>query len=145
MTERDQFIQAQVQGMLAPGEQIVNMAYILKAPSILMQILWTMICFWVYFFQIKHYYAALTNQRLILIKTGGGFFRPKIKNDGIEEYPLANVANVGFGGILNNRSIDVSMNDGTSLGLRIAPWAKLCAGQGTFMDDLQNTSRALKG
>ena len=129
--------------MLQPGEQIVNMAYILKAPSILMQIVWTLICFWVYFFQIKHFYAALTNQRLILIKTSGGFFRPKIANDGIEEYPLANVGNISTGGILNNKSIAVAMKDGSNLSLRIAPWAKTNEGQGKFIEDLQSTTRAL--
>jgi hypothetical protein len=143
MTERDQFIQAQVQGMLAPGEQIVNMAYVLKAPGILMQMLLSMICYWLYYFQVKHYYAALTNQRLILIKTRSGFFSPKIVNEGIEEYALASVASVSTGGFLNNRSMALDMKDQTKLSLRIAPWAKLCQGQGKWMDDVQNSARAL--
>ena len=143
MTERDQFIQAQVQGLLAPGEQIVNMAYVLKAPGIMMQILLSMICYWLYFFQVKHYYAALTNQRLILIKTRSGFFRPKIVNEGVEEYSLANIASVSTGGFLNNRSMALQMKDQTKLSLRIAPWGKLCVGQGKWMEDMQNTAKAL--
>lgn len=143
MTERDQFIQSQVQGLLAPGETIRNMAYVLRAPGIMMQIIYTMICFWIVVFQTKHYYAALTDRRLILVKTKGGFFRPKITNEGIEEIPLANVKQVSFGGFANNRSITFHKHDGSEETIRIGPMGRLCAGQKTFMDDVKGTHQAL--
>lgn len=126
--------------MLQPGEQIVNMAFVIKAPSLL----WLLICGWVYWLQMKPYYAALTNQRLILIRTRNGIFRPKMDNQGVEEYPLANVGQVTIGGLLNNKSINFHWKDGSGkMKIRIAPWAKLCTGQGKFIEDTQNTARAL--
>jgi len=98
--------------MLQPGEQIRSIAYILRAPGIAMQILLIMVCFWLYFFQVKHYYAALTDRRLILIKTSSGFFRPAIKNAGVEEIPLAGAVNVSTGGFANNKSFTIHRADG---------------------------------
>ena len=63
MTERDQFIQAQVQGMLQPGEQIRGMAFVQRTPSIIVM----MLCYWAYFFMTTSYYAALTDRRILLI------------------------------------------------------------------------------
>ena len=143
MTERDQFVHAQVQGMLQPGEQIRNVAHVLRAPGIAMQILLIMFCFWLYFFQIKHYYAALTDRRVILIRTRTGLFRPQIKNEGVEEIPLAGTRNVSTGGFANNRSFTIHRADGSEETLRIAPWGKLCDGQSRFMDDVAAVVKAL--
>lgn len=139
MTERDQFIQAQVQGMLQPGEQIRGMAFVQRTPSIIVM----MLCYWAYFFMTTSYYAALTDRRILLIKTSMGLFRPKIANNGIEEIDLSTVKSVSLGGFLNNRTIDFDKKDGSSEFLRIAPWFKLCAGQGKFMDDVKGTVQAL--
>lgn len=128
--------------MLQPGEQIRNMAHIMRAPGILMQIVLTMVCFWLYFFQVKHYYAALTDRRLILIKTRNGFFRPKIKNEGIEEVSLAGATSVTTSGFANNRSFTIHSASGKET-FRIAPWAKLCSGQSNFMDDVTSVVQAL--
>lgn len=143
MTKRDEFVRAQVQSMLQPGEEIRNIAYILRAPGIAMQILLMMVCFWVYLFQVKHYYAALTNRRLILVKTSGGFFRPAIKNAGVEEVPLAGAVKVSTGGFANNRSFTIHRADGSEETFRIGPMGKLCEGQGRFMDDVTATVQAL--
>ncbi|MGE0790420.1 MAG: hypothetical protein AB7S26_32385 [Sandaracinaceae bacterium] len=143
MTERDQFVQSQVQGMLQPGEQIRSIAYILRAPGIAMQILLTMICFWLYFFQVKHYYAALTDRRIILIKTSSGFFRPQIKNAGVEEVSLAGVQNVTFSGFANNKSFTLHRAGGTEETFRIGPMGTLCERQGSFMQDVEATVKAL--
>jgi hypothetical protein len=142
-TERDEFVRSEVQAMLAPGEQVRNVAYILRAPGLMMQILYMMVCFWLYFFQVKHYYGALTDRRLILLRTRSGIFRPKIANEGFEEIDLAQVQSVTFGGFANNRSITLHKRDGGKESLRIAPWAKLCSGQSRFMDDLQQAVGAL--
>lgn len=143
MTERDTYIQSQVQGMLAPGEEIRNMAHVLRAPGMMMQIIYAMVCFWLLFFQIKHYYAALTDRRVILIKTKSGFFRPKMANEGIEEIDLSNVGRVSFGGFANNKSITFHKKDGSEETIRIGPMGRACAGQGRFMDDVKNTVAAL--
>lgn len=129
--------------MLAPGEPIRNMAYVLRAPGMLMQIIYIMVCFWLLFFQTKHYYAALTDRRVILIKTKSGFFRPKIVNEGIEQIDLSNVATVTFGGFANNRSITFHGKSGTEETVRIGPMGKICAGQGRFMEDCEQTVAAL--
>lgn len=142
-TERDQFVQSQVQGMLQPGEQIRNIAYVLRAPGMMMQIIYMMVCFWLYFFQVKHYYGALTDRRLILVKTKSGLFRPQMKNEGVEEVSLVGATNVTTSGFANNRSFTIHKGDGTKETFRIAPWFKLCQGQGTFMDDVSNAVKAL--
>jgi len=129
--------------MLAPGEAIRSMAYVLRAPGMLMQIIYIMVCFWLLFFQTKHYYAALTDRRIILIKTRSGLFRPKIVNDGIEEIDLSNIGQVSFGGFANNRSITFHGKGGTEETIRIGPMGKLCAAQGRFMEDCKQTVAAL--
>jgi len=129
--------------MLQPGEQIRSIAYILRAPGIAMQILLIMVCFWLYFFQVKHYYAALTDRRLILIKTSSGFFRPAIKNAGVEEIPLAGAVNVSTGGFANNKSFTIHRADGSEETFRIGPMGTLCEAQGRFMDDVAATVQAL--
>ncbi|MCA9606468.1 MAG: hypothetical protein KC619_12770 [Myxococcales bacterium] len=139
MTERDQFIQAQVQGMLQPGETIRNMAFVQRTPSIFVM----MLCYWAYFFMTKSYYAALTDRRIILIQTSMGLFRPKIANNGTDQIDLSTVQSVSLGGFLNNRTIDFKKKDGSTEFLRIAPWFKLCSGQGKFMDDVKATAGAL--
>ena len=143
MTERDTYIQSQVQGLLAPGEQIKNMAHVLRAPGMLMQIIYALVCFWLLLFQIKHYYAALTDWRVILIKTKSGFFRPQMANEGIEQIDLSTVAQVSFGGFANNRSITFAKKDGTEETIRIGPMSRICAGQGRFMEDCKSSVAAL--
>lgn len=138
MTERDQFTQAQVSSLLQPGEQIRNMAFVVKQPAMWIQMLLYMCCGWiVIIFMTKYYYAALTDRRLILVQTGMGFFRPKMENRAVTTIDLANVTAVSTSGFLNNKSFCFTMSDGTKDEYRIAPWAKFMSGQGRFLDEIK--------
>ncbi len=134
-----------MQSLLQPGEQIRNMAFILRAPGIMLQILLVMVCGWILIFLMtKHYYAVLTDRRLILIQTGMGFFSPKMENRGVTSFDLANVKGTSAGGIANNRSFTLEMADGTSETFRIAPWSKAMSGQSRFLGEV-STLRSLPG
>ena len=137
MTERDQYVQSQVSSLLQPGEQIRNMAFVVKAPSIMVQILLMMVCGWILiFFMTKHYYAVLTDRRLIFIQTGMGLFSPKMENRGVHEVSLGDVKNVTQSGFANNRSFALHLNSGTADEYRIAPWSKAMSGQGRWLDEI---------
>ena len=137
MTERDQYAQSQVQALLQPGEQIRNMAFVVKAPSILVQILLMMVCGWILiFFMTKHYYAVLTDRRVIFVQTGMGFFHPKMENRGIHEISLADVKNVTQSGFANNRSFALHLTSGTTDEYRIPPWSKAMSGQSRWLDEV---------
>lgn len=137
MTERDQYVQSQVSSLLQPGEQIRNMAFVVKAPSILVQIMLMLVCGWILiFFMTKHYYAVLTDRRIIFLQTGMGLFSPKMENRGVHEVSLADVKSVSTSGFANNRSFALQLTNGTSDEYRIAPWSKAMSGQGRWLDEI---------
>ncbi|MFK7988996.1 MAG: hypothetical protein AB8I08_23465 [Sandaracinaceae bacterium] len=142
MTERDQFVRAQVEGMLQPGEQIINIAFVRRMPSIMMQVVYAMCCIWLLFFNTTNFYAALTNRRIILLKTQFWFFRPKIANQGVEEMSLEGATNVTFSGFLANQAFTVHKPTGEET-LRLAPQLKIHQGQRTFKEDVAAAVQAL--
>ncbi|MDQ3033636.1 MAG: hypothetical protein M3Y87_14555 [Myxococcota bacterium] len=138
MTPRDQFTQEQIASLLQPGEQIRNMAFVLKQPAMWIQMLLYMCCGWILIlFLTKYYYAALTDRRLILVQTGMGFFSPKMENRAVTTIDLANVQSVTTGGFLNNRSFTFVMADGTKDEYRFAPWSKMMSGQGRWLEEIK--------
>lgn len=137
MTERDQYVQSQVSSLLQPGEQIRNMAFVVKAPSILVQILLVMVCGWILiFFMTKHYYAVLTDRRILFVRTGMGLFSPKMENRGVHEVALAEVKNVTTSGFANNRSFALHLANGGTDEYRIGPWSKAMSGQSRWLDEV---------
>lgn len=142
MTERDQFVRAQVEGLLQPGEQIINIAFVRRMPGIMMQVVYMMCCFWLLIFQTTDFYAALTNRRIILVKTRLWFFRPKIANQGVEELSLDGATNVTFSGLLANQAFTIHTPSGEQT-LRIAPQLKIHQGQRTFKEDVATAVQAL--
>ena len=136
MTERDQYVESQVASLLQPGEQVRNMAFVIKAPGIMLQILLMMVCGWILiFFMTKHYYAVLTDRRVIFIQTGMGFLSPKMENRGVHEIALSQVQKVTTSGIANNRSFTFHLGAGEDT-YRIAPWSKAMSGQGRWLDEI---------
>jgi hypothetical protein len=134
MTERDQFIQAQVTPVLQPGEQILNQAFMVKQPGLIWQML--LVGGLLLFLMTKAFYVVCTDRRILMIKTKLGFFSPKLQNNGIDVIDLAQVKQVTTSGLLNNRSMTFHMVDGRKDTLRIAPWAKWVTGQGQFLEQV---------
>lgn len=132
MTERDQFIQNEVSPMLESGERILFTAYMVKQPGLIWQIL--LVGGLLLFLMTKAYYVAVTNRRIILIRTKQGMFKPKMVNVGREEISLSTIQKVTTSGFANNRSMTFHQTDGKRRTLRIAPWSKLVTGQKDFLE-----------
>jgi hypothetical protein len=138
-TDHDKYIESEVARMLEPGEHIKWTGYMLKAPPLWAQILFAGL---IILFFFKYYLVGVTNKRIILIRTKNAWVKPKMLNLGTEEIRWDNVKKVGVGGFANNRSIDLSFEDGTSRTLRLPPWVKFVSGQAPFFKFLQNFDRA---
>ena len=134
MTERDQFIRNEVTPMLQSDERILFTAYMVKQPGLIWQIL--LVGGLLLFLMTKAYYVAVTNRRIILIRTKQGMFKPAMVNVDVEEIQLSTVSKVTTSGIANNRSMTFHLTDGQRRTLRIAPWSKLVTGQKQFLEEV---------
>src|SRR5262245_62471076 len=98
---------SQVGPMLGQGEQVLFMSTMRRQPGLLMQIL--LIGGVLLFLMTKVYFVALTNRRMILIRTKTGFWSltgtPKHMNLGIEEWDARSIVKVTTSGFANNRSM----------------------------------------
>jgi hypothetical protein len=134
MTERDDFIRREAAKLLQPGEEVLNTAYVVKQPGLVVQIL--LVGGLLLFLLTKAYYAVATTKRIILIRTKQGFLKPAMVNTGVEEIDLSQVAEARTSGIANNRSITFVRRDGKKDTIRIAPWSKLVTGQKEFLEQV---------
>ena len=137
MNERDTFIQEQVGPMLAPDEAIQYTAFMVKQPSLAMQLL--LLGPVITLFMTKSFFVAVTNHRMILIRTALGMAKPKLVNRGVDEVLVSDIREVKTGGFANNRSMTFHMMDGTKLTLRIAPRSKIVSGSKTLFEELPKT------
>jgi hypothetical protein len=84
----DQYLMSQVSPMLGAGEQVMFTATMRRQPGLLMQLL--LVGGLLLFLMTKIYFVALTNRRMILIRSKMGFFSfsgaPKHMNLGAEEW-----------------------------------------------------------
>ncbi|HEY4240900.1 MAG TPA: hypothetical protein VGM88_13850 [Kofleriaceae bacterium] len=132
----DEYFRTQIQPMLAPGEQVLHTAYMVRQPGLMMQMLLVGgLLLWMI---TKAYYAVLTNRRLILVRSKMRAWvpGPKQLNLGVEEYPVAMMTHATTGGIANNRSITFHFQGGRSETLRISPWFKRIPGTKMFWEQV---------
>jgi hypothetical protein len=83
-----------------------------------------------------YFFAALTPRRVLLIKTSMGLFSLKMANDGVVEIPYIDIKSIERGGALNQKSITISLKDGTELKYRLNTIARYTSGQKEFIDTL---------
>jgi len=83
-----------------------------------------------------YFFAALTPRRLFLIKTRMGFFSLKMANEGVIEIPYADIKSIERGGTLNQKSMTISLKDGSTLKYRLNTIARYTSGQKQFIDEL---------
>ena len=142
MTKHDEFVTQTVTPLLQPGEQIVHMGVLYKAPGLLLQIL--LLGGLISWLMTTGYYAVVTsNWRLLLIKAKMSMWMGvKPANQGIEEIPLANVTKITTSGFANNRSMTFHFVDGSSRTLRCSPWSKQITGNGAFFEQLPQAVNA---
>ena len=123
--------------MLQPGEQIYHSATMRRQPGLLMQML--LVGGLLLVLMTKVYLVALTNRRLILIRTKGSFWSgtPKAMNLGVEQYDVSTIKNVTTSGFANNRSMTFQ-TDTSKMKLRISPWFKSVSGTKDFFEQVPN-------
>jgi hypothetical protein len=135
VTPLDQYIHSQVGPTLEPGERILHWSTMRRQPGLWLQIL--LIGGLLLALMTKVYLVALTNRRLILIRTKAGFFSgtPKPMSLGIEQYDVRTIKNVSTGGFANNRSMTFETDSG-KITLRISPWFKSVSGTKAFFEEV---------
>jgi hypothetical protein len=135
VTPLDQYIHSQVGPTLEPGERILHWSTMRRQPGLLMQML--LVGGLLLMLMTKVYLVALTNRRLILIRTKGGFFSgtPKPMNLGVEQYDVRIIKSVTTSGFANNRSMTF-LTDGGKIKLRISPWFKSVSGTKDFFEQV---------
>src|SRR5262245_35265108 len=97
MSKFDDFIATQAPALLQPGEEITHTAFVMKAPSLLMQMLLLgPLLVWLL---TQAYFAIVTSSgRLLLMRTKLGWFGPKALNLGVEELHLRGIREIKLGG-----------------------------------------------
>ncbi len=133
-SKHDDFITEQVTPMLEEGEEIKHMAFMVKQPGLLVQLL--LVGGLLLFLLTKAYFVVVTTKRIIIIRTKQGFFKPAMVNNGVEEMPLSDIEKVTSSGFANNRSMTFHKTDGTKNTLRIAPWSKIVTGNKAMLEEL---------
>ena len=83
-----------------------------------------------------YFFAPLTPRRLFLMKTRMGFFSLKMTNDGVVEIPFADIKSIERGGTLNQKSMTISLKDGSALKYRLNTIARFTSGQKQFINEL---------
>ena len=136
-TPHETYVEEQITPMLGSGEEIRYSAFMVKQPGLLWQIL--LVGGLLLFLMTKAFYVVVTNQRMLIMRTKQGFFKPQLVNLGVEEMPLATIQKVTTSGIANNRSMTFHKTDGSKLTLRIAPWSKLFTGNKAMLEELPNS------
>ena len=132
----DEYLQSQIAPMLAPGEQVLQSAYMRRQPGLAMQLL--LVGGLLLFLITKAYMVVLTNRRMILIRTKMSFWSggPKQLNLGLEQHDVRNFRACTTSGIANNRSMTFVFHQGPEMTLRISPWNKKIAGTAQFLEQV---------
>ena len=131
MTKYEDFVQSELLPRLAPGEQIVHMAFLFNKSLASMALLGAL-----GMLGQGYFLAAATDRRLFLIKTKMGLWSLKRENLGVVELPYQDILNIQPGGALNQRTITFSMRDGSTVSFRLNTLARFTAGQKTFLESL---------
>jgi hypothetical protein len=140
MNPNDQYLMSQVGPLLRPGEQVMFTATMRRQPGLFWQLV--LVGGLLLFLMTKIYFVALTNQRLILIRSKMGFFSfsgaPKHLNLGVEEWDVRSIQKVTTSGFANNRSMTFHLSDKGKQTLRISPWFKTITGTKDFFEQVPN-------
>ncbi len=140
MNPNEQYVMSQVGPMLQPDEQVLFIAQVRRQPGLLMQLL--LVGGLLLFAMTKHYFAVLTNRRVIFIRTKVGFWSfsgtGQLVNLGIEEWDVRNIKKVTTSGFANNKSMTFELADKGKQTIRVSPWIKSLPGTKTFLEQTPN-------
>ncbi|MEO8797099.1 MAG: hypothetical protein ABI551_04370 [Polyangiaceae bacterium] len=140
MNPNEQYVMSQVGPTLQPGEQVLFIAQVRRQPGLLMQLL--LVGGLLLFAMTKHYFAVLTNRRVIFIRTKVGFWSfsgtGQLVNLGIEEWDVRNIQKVTTSGFANNKSMTFELADKGKQTIRVSPWIKALPGTKAFLEQAPN-------
>lgn len=128
-TDVDLYIRQEVAPLLRPDEKIRWTAALTKTPP---PILLLATLGLIAPFTVVPYIAAITNERVILIRTRAGVTKPKLENHGVETFEWSTVETLRVGGAGNDRTIRFVFADGSSRLMQIASRSNITASQADF-------------
>lgn len=137
MAKHDPFVQEQMQSILESGETVQGTGVVWTGPGIIFQaLLLGPLLSWII---MKFYYAVLTNQRMVLIKTKMGMFSLKQENQGVTSIRSDQLTSIEAKGAMNQQRLVMKMNDGSNMTLRLNTLAPFVSGQKTFVKQAAET------
>ena len=128
MNKRDEFLKSEMARLLQPGEQVLHTATAFTGPVLLASLFGVL----GQVLLIKHYFAVLTNRRLLLIRSSMGMFGLKPLNRGVIEFPFDSLAAVRVGGVFNQRKLTLEGRDGSRVTVRLNSMVRQVSGQKEF-------------
>jgi hypothetical protein len=131
MTKFDQFIHDELKSRLQADETITTTGFLFTKSLGLAALVGPLALA-----GSGYFFAALTSRRLFLIKTSMGLFSLKMANAGVIEIPYTDIKSIERGGALNQKSITISLKDGSALKYRLNTIARYTSGQKEFIDTL---------
>jgi hypothetical protein len=131
MTKFDQFIHRELEPRLQADEKISATGFLFNKSLGLVALVGPLALA-----GSGYFFAALTTRRLFLIKTKMGLFSLKMANEGVIEIPYADVKSIERGGVLNQKTISLSLKDGAAVKYRLNTIARYTSGQKEFIDTL---------
>jgi len=140
MADYDEYISTIVTPILREGEQEVAMGYLYKDTPLIITLL-AIITYWIRYFMMRHYLVMVTNQRIIMIRTGVKFFSfsltPKLENRGVESLEFCDVTGFMPGRFMALRRLTFVFADGSQRQLTLPPNCKQIAGHSTLYANCQ--------
>lgn len=109
MNKYDEFVQKELASKLRPSEAIETTGFLFTKSLALAATLGARTLG-----GSGYFFAALTRNHLFLIATEMGGSSLKMVNHGIAEYPLTDIQSIKPGGFLNQKSLTITMKDGSA-------------------------------
>jgi hypothetical protein len=141
MSARNEFLVKETARLLQPGESVLNTGTVFTGPLFLSSLFGML----GQLLMLTHYFAILTNRRLVLIQTGMGFTGVKADNRGVIEFPISELNQVTVGGMMNQKSLTLRRKDGTSTVIRFNSMVRQVEGQKAFCSEVAPKLQQLIG
>lgn len=139
MSVRDDFLKSEIQKLVRPGESVMSTGLVFTGPLFLSAFFGAV----GQLLMLTHYYAILTNRRLILIQTRMGLMGLKAQNRGVTEFPVSDVERIRSGGMFNQRTLTLYRKDGTSAMIRFNSLVRQIQGHKAFCAGVANQLQGL--
>lgn len=127
----DRFVDEQAGRLLRQGEVILDRGFLTKEPPLLVQVI-VQIGFLLRPLFFDYWLTAVTNQRIILIKTSFWGFSPALSNKGVDTIELADLARLDVSSFAAFKTLVFQSKRGPQRVLRVRPMGGGFSQQGAF-------------